>query len=242
MHRRRPLRLLLTAVVSALSVVFMAGPALAHVSVNPGEAAQGSFQELAFRVPNERDDAGTTKVEVAFPTDHPIAFVSVKPLPGWTAKVDKTKLATPLKSDDGEVTEAVSKVTWSGGTIKPGEYQDFDVSAGPLPEGVDKLEFKALQTYSNGEVVRWIQSTPEGGEEPENPAPTLTLTAATGGEGGGGDQPTVAATPSAGGASAKDVDAAGARGTVGIVLGSIGLLLGAAALVIALRKPSASSG
>jgi len=237
MHRRRPLRVVLTALVSAISVFIMAGPALAHVSVNPGEAAQGSFQELAFRVPNERDDAGTTKVEVAFPTDHPIAFVSVKPLPGWTAKVDKTKLATPLKSDDGEVTEAVSKVTWSGGTIKPGEYQDFDVSAGPLPEGVDKLEFKALQTYANGEVVRWIQSTPEGGEEPENPAPTLTLTAAT-----GGDQPAVAATPPASGASAKDVDAAGARGTVGIVLGSIGLLLGAAALVIALRKPSASSG
>jgi len=240
MHRRRSLRMLLTAALSSLFVFILAGPALAHVTVNPDEAPQGSFQELTFRVPNERDDASTTKVEVNFPPDHPIASVSVRPLAGWTAKVDKVKLATPLKSDDGEVTEAVGKVTWSGGKINPGEYQGFAISAGPLPEGVDKLEFKTLQTYSNGEVVRWIQSTPEGGEEPENPAPTLTLTAATGGEHGGGSaQPAGTSAPaSAAAPTADDVDAANIRGTVGIVLGALGLLLAAGALVVALRKPS----
>jgi uncharacterized protein YcnI len=51
-------------------------------------------------VPNERDDAQTTMVEVTFPTDHPIAFVSVEPVPSWTIKVDKATLATPIKHDD----------------------------------------------------------------------------------------------------------------------------------------------
>jgi len=236
--RRRLLPLPLAILLAGCLLVVAAGPALAHVTVDPGQAAQGSFQELAFRVPNERDDAATTKVEIAFPTDHPIAFVSVEPLPGWTAKVDRAKLAKPVSVHGGEVTEAVSRITWSGGSIKAGEYEDFEVSAGPLPEGATKLEFKALQTYSSGEVVRWIQSTPEGGEEPEHPAPTLTLTAATGEEPGAGQAP-APAVPAA--ASDQDVDAAATRGTVGIVLGAIGLLLGAAALVLALRKPSRPS-
>ena len=100
--------------------------ASAHVTVNPGEAAQGGFAALSFRVPNEQQDADTTSVEVNIPTDHPIAFVSVKPLPGWTVKVDKAKLAKPIDVHGSEVDEAVSKVTWSGGTIKPGEYQSFE--------------------------------------------------------------------------------------------------------------------
>jgi len=45
---------------------------------------------------------------------------------------------------------------WSGGRIAPGQFQDFSVSADPLPQGVSQLAFKAIQTYSNGDVVRWI--------------------------------------------------------------------------------------
>jgi uncharacterized protein YcnI len=220
----------LLPLLSALALTVMAGPALAHVSVTPAEVPQGSFQQLTFRVPNERDDAGTTKLEVHFPAEHPFASVRTRPMPGWTITVDTTKLDKPVKlGEGGEITEAVSRITWRGGLIKPGEYQDFDISAGPVPQGVDKLEFKALQTYQDGEVVRWIESVPEGGEEPEHPAPTLTVTAAE------GDGQAAAAADAATG---EQVDAAGTRGTVGIVLGGIGLLLGAAALVIAVRRPS----
>ena len=48
-----------------------------------------------------------------------------------------------------------------------------------MPEGVDALEFPALQTYDSGEVVRWIEPTPPGGEEPEHPAPAVAFAAAT---------------------------------------------------------------
>jgi uncharacterized protein YcnI len=230
-------RKLLTLLGAAATVLLMAGPAFAHVTVNPGEVAQGSFTELTFRVPNERDDAGTSKVEVVFPTEHPIPEVSVRPLPGWTYQVQRQKLATPIKGDDGDITEVVSRVVWSGGLIKPGEYQDFDVSAGPMPEGVDAIEFKALQTYQNGEVVRWIQSTPAGGEEPENPAPTLQLTADGGDAHGGGTvEPTAAAE-----VTKSDVDSASRLGTLGLVLGIIGLVLGGAALLLVLRRPNDSS-
>jgi Domain of unkown function (DUF1775) len=39
-------------------------------------------------------------------------------------------------------------------------------------------EFKALQTYSDGDVVQWIEPTVKGGAEPEHPPPVLKLTKA----------------------------------------------------------------
>jgi uncharacterized protein len=42
------------------------------------------------------------------------------------------------------------------GGIKPGQFQDFPISVQIPGKAGDKLTFKALQTYSNGEVVRWI--------------------------------------------------------------------------------------
>ena len=164
----------LAAVTVLLAVAAI--PASAHVTIQPPNATQGGFATEVFQVPNERDDAQTTMVEVTFPTDHPIAFVSVEPVPGWTVKVDKATLAKPIKSEGGDITEAVSKITWSGGAIEPGTFQRFPVSMGPLPD-VDSLEFKAVQTYSSGEVVRWIDVA-SGDEEPEHPAPVLHLTAA----------------------------------------------------------------
>jgi uncharacterized protein YcnI len=150
-------------------------PAGAHVSIKPDVAQKGSFSVFSFSVPNESSTASTVKLEVTFPTDHPIAFVSVQPIPGWTWSAEKTTLAKPLKTEDGEITQAVSKITWSGGTIAPGEFQLFTVSAGPLPTKAKSIEFKAVQTYSDGDIVRWIESAPKGGPEPEFPAPVLKL-------------------------------------------------------------------
>jgi uncharacterized protein YcnI len=229
--RRRRIAALATragvvGVVSVGALLGFAGIASAHVTANPGTAAQGSYAKIAFRVPNEEDAAATVKLEVNFPTDHPIASVSTEPLPGWTATVDKTNLATPIKTDDGEVTQAVSKITWTGGQIAPGQFQDFNVSLGPLPDNTTELVFKALQTYSNGTVVRWIDLTPPGGPEPEHPAPTLHLTPAA--------VPGPATASHDGSASAT---AALALGILGAVLGSIGAVLGG----LALRRRTASS-
>jgi uncharacterized protein YcnI len=175
----RPRRSLAVVAIAVAGVAAIAWPAAAHVTVNPDEAPKGSFAKLTFRVPNEKDAASTTGVEVDFPTDHRIVTASVKPVPGWTAKVETSPLPKPEKDDDGnEITEAVSKITWSGGKIGPGEFQEFDVSV-LLPSDGDSLTFKALQTYDDGDIVRWIEDTPAGGAEPEHPAPVLTLTAAS---------------------------------------------------------------
>jgi uncharacterized protein len=223
----------LVASTVAVLVLLVAVPASAHVTVQPGEATQGGFATEVFQVPNERDDAQTTQLEVEFPTDYPIPFVSVEPVPGWTVKVDKATLAKPIKSDDGEVTEAVSKITWSGGQIAPGNFQRFPVSMGPLPK-VASLEFKAVQTYSSGEVVRWIEPR-TGGAEPEHPAPVLTLKAAA-----SESSPTATTAPAATTASdvatSDDVDTAKTIGIIGIIVGAVGVVI---ALVAMMRKRTA---
>src|SRR5439155_989881 len=82
--------------------------------------------------------------------------------------------------------------------IGAGQYEDFDVAFGQLPDDSDQLTFKTLQTYSDGKVARWIEE-PAGGDEPENPAPVLKLTA-------GGEKTTSAASESSSGGTSKAVD------------------------------------
>lgn len=227
-----------TAACAAGAVLAFAGPAAAHVSVDPGEAEQGGYATVNFKVPNERDDASTTKLEVTLPADHPLTSVMPEPVAGWDVKVEQAKLDTPIDSHGEKITEAASKVTWSGGKIEPGTFQRFPVSLGALPEDADRLVFKSVQTYDSGEVVRWIEIPEEGAEEPESPAPVLTLTPAADADGaqdaddaGNGDD----AEPAAGGEGTGDTAAedesssdstARALGIAGIALGAVGVAFG----------------
>ena len=162
--------------LTVVVLLALAVPALAHVTVNPSSAAKGDFARLAFQVPNETENTDTVKVDVQFSKDHPIADVSVQPKNGWTVDVKKVTLSSPIQTDDGQVTEVVSEITWSGGKIGPGQFDEFVVSAGPLPSDVDVLVFPTVQTYSDGTEVKWIQQTFAGQPEPEHPAPQVTLT------------------------------------------------------------------
>lgn len=216
----------------------LALPALAHVTINPGTAEQGGFSKVAFRVPNERDDAKTVKVEVSFPADHPLAFVSVKPVPGWDVKVTEGKLPKPVTTEYGELTEAVTKVVWSGGEIGKGQFQEFEVSMGRLPTGVDQLTFPTKQTYSGGEVVDWADAPKTDGTEAEHPAPVLKLTPAA-------DKAAVTpATTAASAAAPTPVPVAGTAASDGTarLLGGAGLAVGVIGVVVAVlalrRRPS----
>lgn len=175
-------RIAAAGAVAASAVLVLSVPAFAHVSVSPeGEAAKGGYATVDFKVPNERDNASTTKLEVTVPADHPLASVMPQAVDGWTVKVTKSRLDKPLEMHGEKINEAVTKITWTadGKGIEPGYFQKFPLSVGPLPEDTDALVFKAVQTYSNNEVVRWIEVPQDGQEEPENPAPVLALSTAS---------------------------------------------------------------
>jgi periplasmic copper chaperone A len=213
--------------VTAVGSLLIGIPASAHITVNPTEAPKESSAKLAFRVPNEKDNAATTKLEIVFDEKNPIPVVSVKPLTGWTTDVTTRKLAKPIKTHDEESTEAVEKITWTaqpGAEIAPGQFQEFEISAGPLPN-VDELVFKALQTYSDGDVVRWIDES----EDAENPAPVLKLTKAEPDHHGRASEHHESA-------DEEDSDSGRALGITGIVIGILGVLLGSFALLRSRRS------
>jgi uncharacterized protein YcnI len=222
MHR---FRLVLGVALGALALPAAAG---AHVTIQPSQAVPGAFTVENVRVPTERDDAATVKVDVQLPNG--FAAVSYEAIPGWKVKVTKAKLSTPIQTDDGPITEGVRQITWTadskGDGIQPGAFRDFPISV-QIPGKVgQKLTFKALQTYSDGQVVRWI-----GAPDADQPAPQLTLVAAAGASSATTPQSTVTtpagmvmSDPGGGGASKGLAFAALVAGVLGIALGGLALM------------------
>jgi periplasmic copper chaperone A len=203
-----------------VAVLALASTAGAHVTLQPEEAPAGGFTRLDLRVPNERDNADTTKIDVQFPPG--FLSVSYEPVPGWDMKITKRKLDKPVEQFGEQVTEEVGRITFTGGAIRPGEFQDFGLSVGVPDKPGSTVTFKALQTYSNGEVSRWI-----GPPDSEEPAPQVKLTAAEAEAGGGGAQPAAPA--------AEEGDDDGGSDTLAIIaliVGIAGLAAGLAAIFL----------
>lgn len=208
----------------AAAALLLPATASAHVTLQPKEVPAGSFARLDVRVPNEMDDAATSKVEVQMPDG--FLSASYEPVEGWSTKVKMKKLDEPVESHGSTISQQVDTITWTAddpdAAIQPGQFRDFGLSVG-MPEGDGAgtaLTFPALQTYDNGDVVRWI-----GEPDSDHPAPQVTLTAAADSEHGADD------------AAADAADAAGDSGgaptwlaILGVVLGALGLIAGGAAL------------
>ncbi len=254
--------------VAAALLLLSAGVASAHVTVSaPGVTEGASDAAITFRIPDESATANTVGVKVQLPTDHPIAGVLVAPVAGWTAKIINTKLATPIKTDDGDITEAVSEIDWAadaGGGVAPGFFGQFTIIAGQLPKGVSTLTFKAIQTYSDKTVVSWIEEAAPGSTaEPDHPAPELNLLPAAAGSSsavlsgldsgasssavrssasGSGPAAAAATTATVTAAPAIAASNAASKGsvTLAIVIGIVGVLIGAAGVGLGLasrRRP-----
>ncbi len=237
-----------TAAVTAAAMLLGSGVASAHITARIiGETAeQGGYTKITFRVPNEDDEAGTVKVEVQMPDDTPITSMRTKPVPGWKAAVTMAKLDEPVEVHGADVTEAVSKVTWTadpGVRINPGEFAEFEVSGGPLPEA-DELVMPAIQTYDDKEVVSWDAPPSDDGKEPENPAPVVALSPAGAGEDHHVAEPAEAADAHESTAAAAAVpagdDTARWLGGAGLVVGALGLGVGIGATLRARRVVAAN--
>jgi Domain of unkown function (DUF1775) len=159
-------------------------------------------------------------------------FVSVQPIAGWEVATTTRKLATPIGGDDGSVSDVVDTITWTATETRRSRQVSSSCSgfsAGQRPTDVTELTFPAIETYSSGEDVAWI-STP-GGAEPEHPAPTVQLTAASGGE-----DTSAIITP----AASSDDDGDSNTLAVALIIGGVGLVAAITALALGRRRPAAA--
>ena len=133
----------LTALAASINVAAVAS---AHVSVSSQDAAPGGYGKLTFRVPNESDTASTVGLRIQIPEEAAMASVRTQAVPGWTATLTTSDLATPLKSHGQEISSYVSVVEFRAteGGIAPGQFQEFALSGGPFPEA-DALSFPTVQ-------------------------------------------------------------------------------------------------
>ncbi|GAA4544460.1 DUF1775 domain-containing protein [Pseudonocardia xishanensis] len=163
LHRRI---LAASVLFPTVALTALAPSASAQVTIVPGKVAGGGAETLAVRVASQKPGVPTTSLELEFPSDIPLDAARAAAVQGWTADVDADRM--------------VRSVTWSGGRIAPGTFEQFLLTLSPLPER-GRLAFTAVQTYADGSVDRWEAAvdgpavtigTPAPVAAPAQPVPT----------------------------------------------------------------------
>lgn len=226
----------LALVAGATLAVAAPSAAMAHVSIEPGQAEPGSYTLITVKVPNESETEKTNRVELKLPTDTPFTSVRFVPVPGWDAELVRSELPEPVMVGESEITEAVTSIIWTaqaGSELGDGALLLLPISLGPVPD-VGSVVLIADQTYADGTVVSW-SGTDEGAEKPApvlfvNDEPVDHHDAAETDDAHGGDDAT-----GNDHAEASDSGDPVARG-----LGIAGLIagLGAVVLAFAFRRPT----
>jgi hypothetical protein len=145
--------------VAGLAVRGVAGPALDHVEVSADKTTAGAENvTLTFDGEGENPAAGIASERVVLPQGiDPASVTLVKAPAGWT------------------FTRTADGFTVAGKAIKPSADAVWKVKIAKLPDGQTRLSFKTLETYGDGKVSRWIEIQEPGQDEPDNPAPLITL-------------------------------------------------------------------
>jgi uncharacterized protein YcnI len=145
---------------AALTLGALAAPAWAHVQVEADPGSPGaSDATLKIMAAGESGTAGTSKLEVVADPAIPADQVTLVTGPsGWTLAPG-----------------ANGGFTLTGPALAKGDDANLSVKVKQLPNA-PQVTFKVVQTYSDGEVVRWIELAGADGKEPSNPAPIVKLT------------------------------------------------------------------
>jgi len=195
-----------SVVLSVGAMLVVSAPVLAHVVVSPEKVTAGDYETLTVSVPTEKE-IPTTEIRVEVPEGFLLS--GVQPVPGWKHTFE----------EDGGV---VTAVTFSGGEIRPREFQQFLLQA-QAPEEPGEYPWKAIQTYEDGSVVEWV-----GVPDSEEPASVIKVV--SGGSEGPASSPQpseASASQKAGGESEVLADTGGTSPTVYAGLGFVGLVLSA---------------
>jgi uncharacterized protein YcnI len=188
------------------AMLAVSAPAWAHVVVSPEKVTAGDYETLTVSVPTEKE-IPTTKIRVEVPEGFLLS--GVQPVPGWEHAFQ----------EDGGVVRAV---TFSGGEIRPREFQQFLVQA-QAPEKPGEYPWKAFQTYGDGSVVEWT-----GPPDSEEPASVVEVVSGGSEHFQSSPQPSEASASQKAGGEAKVLsDTGGTNPAVYAGLGFVGLVLSA---------------
>jgi uncharacterized protein YcnI len=153
-----------------VTVLTLAPSAFAHAELFPNQIPSGDGYLLNLTVPNEKENASTTQVQITMPADFDLEHVA--PVPGWTVAVAGQHMVNGVMGGG-------SSITWKG---KLGGTQLAVLPFSGVPKKAKQYAFTVRQTYSDGSVVVW-----SGDETSDTPAAHVTASAATSTSSGGSD-------------------------------------------------------
>lgn len=232
--------LLGTAAMAAVVLAIGAGAASAHVGVDKEEIVAGESTVLTFSVGHGCAGSPTNSMKFQVPA----SVLNAQPLvkPGWDLTVDREQLATPVESSHGDPqTDRVAVVTFTAteGNALPNEYRDTFSLSLRAPDEEGELFFKVVQGCETGENA-WIEEWDGTGEEPDHPAPSVRVVAASAAaaDDGAARVTEVATSLPVDATEQSDDDDSDGLAIVALVVGALGLVVGGASLVRN-RRPAA---
>ena len=168
--------LLAAALIAPAAALLAPAAAQAHISLHPNTIPAGAFATLDVRVPGEQEGAHVEKVDVLFPRG--FTGVDYENVVGWSTRVIEAKLPKPIEEDGESIDTEVSQMvwTWTGplGKVSDNQFIDLPLSVAiPAGDAGRALEFRTVQSYSNGQVVHWIDPSLTA----EHPSPRINVTA-----------------------------------------------------------------
>jgi uncharacterized protein YcnI len=211
-----------------IGAVTVAGAAFAHVEVSAEPAVAGATNAVVtFDAEAESSTAGIKSVRIVLPAGIAPSDVALKKGPsGWTLR----------KTADGYMV--------AGKALAKGKPAVHSITVARMP-AERRLVFKALVTYSDDAVDRWIEEPTTANPNPDNPAPVLQLkpapaTTAPATTAPATTAPVVTASVSAAADAPPDSDSAG-RAWLWWLLGAAVILAVATATVAAVRRRRAGA-
>ncbi|WP_375464127.1 DUF1775 domain-containing protein [uncultured Methylobacterium sp.] len=164
---------------AALGLTLFTSAALAHATLDRKEAAPKATYRGVVQINHGCDGSPTNRVSVTIPE----GFVGAKPMPkpGWQVTTARGAYARPYPSFHGTVSEGVTAITWSGGTLPDDAVDEFTFFA------------RVADTFAPGTAVyvpveqdcasggyRWseIPAAGQSAQDLKSPAPMVRIVAA----------------------------------------------------------------
>lgn len=166
--------LIVAGLAGAAFAIPFATPASAHVTLEQSQAVAGSGYKAVFRVPHGCAGQPTVRLRVQIPA----GIVEAKPMPkpGWQLTTVKGPLDKPIVTEGHTITEGVTEVSWSGGSLPDDQYDEFVIRVTLPAKPGETVWFPTVQDCAQG-VTRWIEIPASGkrADDYQAPAPGVRL-------------------------------------------------------------------
>lgn len=155
------------------------GTAAAHAVLERKEASPNASYRGVVQIMHGCDGRPTTRVSVTIPEG--VTGAKPMPKPGWEIATVKSAYARSYPSFHGQVSEGVTRITWSGGSLPDDQVDEFTffarVSDSFAPGAT--IYFPVEQDCSEG-GYRWSEIPAEGQDAKalKAPAPAVRIVAA----------------------------------------------------------------